>query len=74
MNATSLHQRLTEADLDEAIRRTQEPCDHRCAQGRYHDCPMPEYPPMNRGTLVVAVVAVLAAVLLSAWFPMGFAK
>lgn len=60
----STSQRLTEAELDAAIKSTQDrPCDHRCHQGRNHDCQMPEeFPPLTGKNLLIALVMVMATV------------
>ena len=57
-------QRLTEAELDKAIRSTQErPCDEHCAQGRNHDCQMPEeFPPFDGKSFLVAMLMIAAVV------------
>lgn len=67
MTESTMHQRLTEAELDEAIRSTQEHCDHRCAQGRNHACPAPEveWPPLTVRTFGIALVMVIAVVCVS---------
>ena len=65
MNET-LHQRRAEADLDEAIRKTQE-CGAHCRQGRGHDCPMPEveWPPLTIGNFAIAVALISVVVYIS---------
>lgn len=62
--AMSTSQRLTEEELDEAIKSTQDrPCDHLCQQGRMHDCQMPEeFPPIDAKSLAIALVMVVATV------------
>jgi hypothetical protein len=59
-------QKLTEGTLDAAIRSTQE-CDHRCAQGRNHACPMPEveWPPLSIGNFAIAVALIAVVVYIS---------
>jgi hypothetical protein len=66
MNDTSTCQRLTEAELDEAILRTQE-CNHACRQGRNHACPMPEveWPPLTIGNFAIAVALIAVVVYIS---------